>query len=575
MWSPDEPDFSRHVASTFLISSWHELFYAFTPDSYQPRLHNVPSLIDELADISDRWQKEPRFQSHVQKIQKELGQALNDDDEVLSDLPEYRSRAQSLVTENSPVAVLTGCQILVERRDQCERAYIEAATEAIDALPRKKKAAHKCIRRVATIAFQHGKEDNDVWDPLTKDPTREPGEILRDVVLLSTAESKKYQCTLAVVGSLSEIHSAIRMDGLSPVAQSGLPEEYLTKITEPREQLMFVRFDVEATSIRNAVATSRRQLGIVMGLVSLYQNSPSLHVHPMALIHADGSDVVFSQSEQAFRRLYPRSRPTQDIRAALDLLKKHKVDERLLGAIELLSLASSSSDSRARLVNSWSSIETLAGGHEGSTSLERVSSLVVPLVISRDVGRTTRYLAIETQRLGSLLGRSNYGDGFPRSSEKFVAPWEMLKTLAAPENSQPICDLLKFAEHPLLRYRIYRSWETIHDPKKLSATLALSRKRLEWHIARIYRARNLLVHQGVESPFLVPLLDNLQNYISMAVQRLIYELKKHPKWNVRHAIEYWKGKMDHIQRSLDRHPAELAVGDFLDGGEEEKIWPGS
>jgi len=200
--------------------------------------------------------------------------------------------------------------------------------------------------------------------------------------------------------------------------------------------------------------------------------------------------------------------------------------------------------------------------------------LVVPLVISRHVGRTTRYLAIETQKLGSLLGSSDYGAGFPQSSERFVAPPEMLKTLAAPENSRPICDLLRFAEHPLLRYRIYRSWETIHDPKKLSAMLALSKRRIEWHISRIYRARNLLVHQGVESPFLVPLLDNLQNYISMAVQRLIHELKMHPEWNVRHAIEYWKGKMEHILRSLDRHPSVLTVDDFIDGKKGERVWPG-
>ena len=478
MWSPDELDFSKHIASTFLISSWHELFYAFTPDSNQPRLHNVPSLIDELADIGKRWQKEPRFQSHVAKIQKELEQALDEEDGVLSELPEYRSRAQCLVKEGSSVGVYTGSQILIEHRDQYERVCIEAATEAIDTLPKnnKKKVAHKYIRRLATFAFQHGKEDNDVWDPLTKSPSREPAEIFREIVRLSTTESKKYHCTLAVVDPSPETHSAIRINGFSPVAQSRLPEKYLTEITEPNKQLMFVGLDVEASSIRNAVAAARKKLGITTGLVSLYQNLPSLHVHPIALIHTDGSDVVFSQSEQAFRRLHSRSRASQDIREALGLLKTHKVDERLLGAIELLSLASSSSDSRARLINFWSSIETLAGGHEGHTTLERVSSLIVPLVISRHVGRTTRYLAIETQHLGSLLGRSDYGTGFPRSSDKFVTPPEMLRTLAAPENSKPICDLLRFAKHPLLRYQIYRSWETIHDPKKLSAMLELSKK---------------------------------------------------------------------------------------------------
>jgi len=573
MWSPDEPDFSKHVASTFLIASWHELFYAFTPDSNQPRLHNVPSLIAELADISERWQKESRFQSHIERILKELDQASHEERDILEKLPEYRSRVQCLVNERSPVAMLTGCQHLLEHRNQYEQACIESVAEAIEALPRGKKAAHKGIRRLATFAFQHGKEDNDVWDPLIKDPSREPCDILEEITGLSTAGLKEYRCTLAVVGSLSEIHSALRMDDLSPVAKSRLPEKYLAEIAEPSEQLMFVTFDVKATSIRNAVAASRKKLGIATGLVSLYQSSPSLHVHPMALIRTDGSDVVFSQSEQAFRRLHPRSRAIQDIREALDLLKKHRVDDHLLGAIELLSLASSSSDSRARLINFWSSLETLAGGHEANTSLERVSSLVVPLVISRHVGRTTRYLAIETQRLGALLGRSDYGVGFPRSNEKFVAPTELLRTLAAPADSPPIRDLLEFTEHPLLRYRIYRSWEITHDPRKLSAMLARSKKRLEWHIARIYRARNLLVHQGVASPFLVPLLDNLQNYISMAVQRLIHELKTHPDWSIRHAIEFWKGKMEHILKSLDRHPGALTVDDFIECKKGDKIWP--
>ena len=574
MWSPDDLDFSKHVAATFLISSWHELFYAFTPDSHQPRLHNVPSLIDELADISERWQKEPRCKPHVEQILKELDKAIAEEEEILSELPEYRSRAQCLAKDSSPVGVLTGCQILAENRDQYERVCIEAAKATVDSLPKNKQAAHRHVRRLATFAFQHGKEDNDVWDPLTKDPSRKPGEIFAEIVRLATAESNRYQCTLAVVGALPKIHAAIRLGGLSPVAQSKLPKKYLAEITEPHRQLMFVRYDLDATSIRNAVAASRKKLGTATRLVSLYQNSPSLHVHPLALIHVDESDVVFSQSEQAFRRLHPRSRAIHDIREALGLLENHKVDDRLLGALELLSLASSSSDSRARLINFWSSLETLAGGHEGSSTLEKVSSLVVPLVISRHVGRTTRYLAIEVQRLGALLGRSDYGAGFPRSSERFVAPSEMLKTLADPMNSQPISDLLGFAEHPLLRYRIHRSWESIHDPKNLLKMLAISKKRLEWHIARIYRVRNLLVHQGVESPFLVPLLDNLQNYVSMAVQRLIHELKTHPEWTVRHAVEYWKGRMEHILKSLKRHPSVLTVSDFIDGEKGEQLWPG-
>ena len=52
----------------------------------------------------------------------------------------------------------------------------------------------------------------------------------------------------------------------------------------------------------------------------------------------------------------------------------------------------------------------------------------------------------------------------------------------------------------------------------------------------------------------------------MAVQRLIHELKKHPTWDVRHAIEYWNGNLVHILNSLEQCPRVLTVDDFIDGG---------
>lgn len=576
MWYPDNVNFAINVESTFLIASWHELFHAFTPDSNQPRLHNVASLVDELADVSKRWCSESRFRNHVEKVQKELDEAINDEDDVLCKLPEYRSRVQYLVKEQSAVGVATGCHILSEQRHKYEEAVINSASDAITHLPKEKKYAHKSIRRVATLAFQHGKEDNDVWGPLNKDPFRDSRELFNEIVGLSIGGLKKYKCALAVAGVPSEIQSILRMVGVSPVSKSTLPASYLSQFKEPDDRLMFVGVDVESSSIRNAVVSCHKQLGLATGLVRLYQNSQSLQVHPVALVRVNGFDAIFSPSEQAFRRLYRRSQAHEDIREGLVLLtKEQNVDKRLLGAIELLSLAASNSDSRVRLINLWSSIETLCGGHEGETTLERVSSLIVPLVISRFVLRATRYLAIETQKLGEVLNSFDYGATFSRSNKDFVSPQDMMKALASAENSKSISDLLTFAQHPLLRYRIYRAWQAFHDPKSLQSLLRRSKQRLEWHIARIYRARNLLIHQGEESPFLVPLLDNLQNYLSMAVQQLIHEQKIHPTWDVRHVIEFWNGRMLHLLGSLERCPEVLTVDDFIYGNSREVLWSSS
>ncbi|MCA9094283.1 MAG: hypothetical protein KDA68_12400 [Planctomycetaceae bacterium] len=537
-------------------------------------MHNVSSLICELEDISKRWKDENRLESHIEKIQQELEQALLEEDDILCKLPEYRSRVQQLARAKSPAGIYTGCRILSDDRELYEKILIDTASECISRLPKEKKNAHKSIRRIATLAFQHGKEDNDVWEPFTANHKREATDLFDEIIELSISGRRQYECVFCVTGPPSEIQSTLRKTGFKPLAKAKLPTQYLEQFRAIEHQSMFVNITLEALSIRSAVSTCRKQLAIAIGLVDLYQSPQSLQVHPATLVRtASGQEVHFLQSEQAFRRLHPRSNPHQDIREGLDLLRNSKRgDDRLLGAMELLSMASATSDSRVRFINLWSSIETLAGGHEGKTTLERVSSLLIPLIISRHVGRTNRYLAIETQKLGDFLKDFGYGVGFSQSSNSFVSPQDMMMTLASQRGSQGICDLLKFARHPLLRFRIYLAWETFHDPKRFLTMLDHSKKRLEWQLGRIYRARNLLIHQGEESPFLVPLLDNLQNYLSMAIQRLIHELKQHPKWDVRHAIEYWNGKMSYLHGSLERCPEVLTVADFVDGGSNKKLW---
>ena len=149
----------------------------------------------------------------------------------------------------------------------------------------------------------------------------------------------------------------------------------------------------------------------------------------------------------------------------------------------------------------------------------------------------------------------------------------MLCTLASPEGDQKILDLLAFAKHPLSRFHILSTWKIFHSPKDLRTKLVGSKLHVEWQLARIYRARNLLVHEGLEVPHIVPLLDNLQNYSSMLVQRLVHELKTHSDWNVRHSIAYWNGRMNHVIESLDRCPESLNVKDFLETDEVTQIWP--
>ncbi|KAA1258367.1 hypothetical protein LF1_08860 [Rubripirellula obstinata] len=574
MWLPDNPDDANDPGSVFLLAAWHELFFGFTPDSFQPRLHNVPSLVEELIDMGGLWQNEPRNVAHVEKLKAELNAAIKSEDAILSQIPTYKSRAMSLAKAKTPEAIIAGGGILAGQSRSYWRAFESLLLSTVSELPNRKQDAIENLRRLATFAFQHGKEDDDVWEPLDKSANRCPVDVLRQMIALTRESEKEYSCTLTILGEVAGMHSTVRKCGHKVVSVRDLPDDYTAALSNYDSKPLHVRVDVDAKSIRHAVADARERLELAIGIASLYQNPPELRLHPTAFVSSSGQDKVFVQSEQAFRRLYPRTNAKRDIKHAIELVSKTKVDRRILAAVKQLALASGSSDTRTRFVNLWSSVETLAGSHEGETTMERVSELIVPLVISRHVHRTTRYMTILTQRFGNTIGSTQYGSGFRETENGVIFSDDMLVALTSKCRDPKIADLLRFADHPLLRFRLYDTWKIFHDPKQLRSRLETSKQRLEWQVARIYRARNLLVHEGREVPHIVPLLDNLQNYLSMLVQRLIHETKRNAtnEWGVRHCIEYWKGRMHHSLDGLKENPSSLTTRDFLEKGQRIQLW---
>lgn len=412
MWSPKNLDFASDDGHVFLIATWHELFYGFTPYSYQPRLHNVASLIDELVQIGGIWAVEPQYSVHVNMIQAELQEAIKAESKILSLVPTYRSAASALASANSPQALVVGGSLVAAQRELYWNAFETWATSSISKLPKGKEDAFEAVRRLATFAFQQGKEDDDVWDEELANIAGSPVDLFRELVRRTRQAEQSYCCTLSILGETNEMHSVARRQGHEVVADTSLPADYRETISTPSGKRLHVRLNVTASSIRHAVAIARKKLSLEIGFVSLYKNAGELRLHSTALVSSGGGNRIFLQTEQAFRRLFPRSRARQDIKSSLELVSSHEIDERVLAAVEQLALASGSTDTRTRLVNLWSALETLAGSHESTRTIDRMSELIVPLVISRYVHKTTRYMTILCQEFSVASNRKNYGSGF-------------------------------------------------------------------------------------------------------------------------------------------------------------------
>lgn len=573
----NNPNFKYDVdeAAVFVLSAWRELFDGFTPDSNQPRLHNVISLVDELVTVSELWANSPYLKVHAEKIQQELAKLIDAERDILDHLPGFRSRCKCLTKAKTSGAIISGGKILLEQRDEYWNCFATLARAAIAGLPQEKENAFLFIRRLATFAFQNGKEDDDVWRPFEDSSHATVIELFDQMIQVTKESAQDYIVLLAVIGNPPGMNSIARLRGFEVVSPKILPDDFLKTVGTSNEKTLYIQQVIQAVSIRRAVSEARKNIGVDSGLVSLYKNpDDGIRIHPAALVSMNRRARTFIQSEQAFRRLRPRRDATNRIKEASGLIQNSsETDPRLLAAVEQLALASASSDSRTRYVNLWAALETLAGVHEGATTISKVCGMVVPLIISRHVHRTTRYLTILLDKYKQNEGVTHFGPAFPKLKGK-VSQEKLLLVLASPKDDPKIDGLLTAIKHPLLRWKIFQSWKLFHEPKKLEKSLRESHERLDWHLCRIYRARNMLVHEGVESPSIVLLLDNLQNYLSTLVQRLIHELQLRPDWSIRQVVEHWHGRMNHIFFELRNSNFPLLMtNDFLEEiTRPQRIW---
>lgn len=578
MWLPEPSSLGAgNDDALFLLATWRELFDPFTADTYQPRLHNTATLVDELSLVARRACDASIWIKHAHGVRDELAVVAHEEKDLFSEMPEYLWQTERIQSATAPREIAVLCDLLIRKREQYEQSLEASFDKASQSILQHKDRTYTALRRLATLAIWSAQENDDVLANLPAE-TATAKDIFAALRASTHASSARYECIFIVSGETRRVQQIVRKVGFQLVAESDMLDEQVELLKRKHDQANFVQNELDARSFRDAVETARQQLGVGVDLFNLYSNSQALRVADEVLVRKEGAATftVFDQSEQAFRRLHPRTKAPKDTIETLNLISGNHLEDRVLSALELHSLALSSSEPRVRLVNLWSALECLAGCRHHESVIQRVLELVTPLLVWRRVDKIVRYAAISTQQFGKLKNDDDYGEGFPRSSAEFVHPWDMMTTLCREGTHPHMRGLLRFSkDHPLLVYRLFRLCEELHSPTRLCKALVSSENRLRWQLTRIYRARNLLVHDGEQVQNLRFLLDNLQYYSSVVIQRIIHGMKLQPKWGVHEASTYWNAKSQYVIESLRKSPHQLRVSDFFplqQHGNAPQLW---
>ena len=193
------------------------------------------------------------------------------------------------------------------------------------------------------------------------------------------------------------------------------------------------------------------------------------------------------------------------------------VGEKMINVINLHTSAIESKNVSNQLLNLWTIIEVLMEFEKQNSysKITQICNTLTTVLNTTYIPSLLEQLFLDFDFYGVdktvLLNESVRGEN---NIEKICA------ILVLPEYSELRKKLVDVDKAPLLSYRLEHYSEIFSNRNKLKKFLTAHRKRLEWQIMRIYRNRNMIVHDGSHFQYVDLVLQNLHFYIDMLIDTI-------------------------------------------------------
>lgn len=578
MWFPSDVDLldgmdTEGKFSLLLCQAWHQLLASESPDAYRAKVMDLPLLLEELSEVATLAIEDQRLEGHLGLICAEIEDAMKVEEGFLGGRPGLRSHLTLLTSRQSttrPRQTRDQVNVIRSLWGNTLEVWCEDAKRLLEeAIQSGNKSA--LLHRLSCMATHVLKAEaqRSALAVLSDDAiSRSPRQVLADICEACVGADRSYECFIAVRGSRSDLFSTIHgLDFDEPKRRRVVSHQGGLEWLESSPGRNTVVTTQSARSSRLAAELALERLSGVTNLHNLYKNSDSLRpsTDVLAVDLESGAAEVVRVTPGVHFGLKPRrsyAKLTRDRYAAMG----SRLEGRIANALEAHTLALAAEDAKISLLNLWTALETLAGP-VGPTSIgARVADRISPIITWRRVDRIVTSLTIDLNETCRLLAVKRDHEIFPASSSNWIASDDVFTALTGPVNNSTIRHIFALLSDraPLLTHQIYESWRGLHDPTVLKSRYAKSQQRIVWQIHRIYRARNLLVHQGKSHRVIWRLLQNAQYYLSTALGRVLHDLSSNHGWTIDSSLEYQRMRYEYVVGGLGKQ-SKLIRSDLLAG----------
>lgn len=521
-----------------------ELLFDYSLDTYKAPALNTLTRAYELHHVIAETLSGAVRESAVMPVARELAASLRSDSAaraVLGKDWEYYADLRDWGRASLPESTVRVSQLISELEDRYEDALVQEVHQVIPAGREKYRLDRLTTDLVVHWMHKGFSSDYIFWRArqfffaVHGDPIEGTASLERFLSHFDR-EEREWKVLFRASASLAHLREVfptdlIRLYESAPAehTQSRRESEFLQTVHEG----VYLEITIQALDARSARNRADKMLDSLVNLARFHVHRAPMDWEGDALVYgADAGPLVLKASTPPIRKhSEPQLRHVSEpVVRTFSAFSSRRVGtaswRRATAAVGLHSAAQRSQSIEAQLFSLWSALESLLPVENDQATISQVISTVVPLLsrsyprklltdlhvsLSRCIGRTY-YPVLETvsegeeeeQRCGALVTLAKYEE----SREKLYAEARF---------------------NPLLKFRLFQVHSKLDSPRAILETIEEHEQRVTWHLHRIYRCRNRLVHTGLLLPYYETLVENLHSYLHTAIRQLEAAALREPK----------------------------------------------
>jgi hypothetical protein len=514
----------KEKGEIFFLQQWLELFEAKTVDTYQYSISNTITALKELYDVIDKTLK-GKFTSgnNVEAVREEALRLVKEDiilqeffgpltNRIIYHLGKHIAKDKDEKGSNS--SLIRAKYELVYALNILEHNYFNKVTDELKKYIMKNEPAriYKLTRVLGSYAIglgwtpkglssliesliiANGTDDfNDNWAKFISILPRDEEHSVYISITLNTVNADEQTKLLDYIKSLGI--SIIDYDDILKM----YPEIDKSKFSNIKGA-QHLWFKVQAKDVYAAARKAIQMLNSKITVLAFYNKISAWslndidgvsiaenrnYIKPFKTADIYKVNMNFESENKVFENVLTLFRD--------DRFVKSSIGNALIGVYNYTNISSVSIFPEERFMNLWIALESIMSTGQYANIISHIKEVLPAIMCKRYIYRIVRNFAEDCDRCGVSLNFSNISvcvNAFAESKKEMAE--RMIQIIRNEDSYKEL--LQRCSINSLLEFRAAEIAAILRDNKTVISKLRRYNETISWHIQRLYRIRNEIVH---------------------------------------------------------------------------------